>query len=149
MARHVIGPAAEFPPGSQRRVTIAGRGIAVFHVDGVLRALKSTCPHQGADLADGTVVGAISSEGPGCYRYDGTRKFVKCPWHGWEFDLDNGQSWFDPARKRVRAYDVSIAKGSTLLDTGAPPADGERRPGPYVAETIPISVENDYVIVDL
>jgi hypothetical protein len=39
---------------------------------------------------------------------------------------------------------VTVQPGSELA---APRADG-RIPGPYVAETIPVSVEQDYVLVD-
>ena len=52
------------------------------------------------------------------------------------------------------SYDVSVlpgelassppARGSTA---GGRPGDG-RIPGPYVAETMPVSVEQDYVVVD-
>ena len=143
MARHVIGLAASFEPGEQRLVTVGGRRIAVFLVDGEFRALKDTCPHQGASLACGTVVGALSADGPDSIQYDGERRLVKCPWHGWEFDLKTGQSWFDPKRERVRAYPLSVESGDTLL------AASGLQPGPYVAETVEISVEEDYVVIDI
>jgi hypothetical protein len=48
---------------------------------------------------------------------------LRCPWHGWEFDMRNGQSYFDPTRVKVRTYPVVIEDGETLAK------------GPYVAET--------------
>jgi 3-phenylpropionate/trans-cinnamate dioxygenase ferredoxin subunit len=85
----------------------------------------------------------LSATVPGCYQYDRGRTLVRCPWHGWEFDLATGQSWFDPKRERVRSYPVSIEPGRALL---APP---DPRPGPYVAETVRVSVEDDYVVIEL
>ena len=58
------------------------------------------------------------------------------PWHGWEFDIRTGQSWCDPTRVRARPYAVSVQPGTRLVA------------GPYVAETVPVSVENDYVVVE-
>ena len=70
-------------------------------------------------------------------RFDGSKAFLQCPWHGWEYDLRTGQSWFDPARVLVRKYDVSVEPGQEL------------QKGPYVAETYPVSVEQQYVVVEI
>ncbi|MEA3059895.1 MAG: hypothetical protein QOE50_1307, partial [Sphingomonadales bacterium] len=43
----------------------------------------------------------------------------------------------DPKRFRARAYPVNVEPGSAVVK------------GPYVAETLAVSVESDYVVVDL
>ena len=50
-------------------------------------------------------------------RVRGTRsnEIIRCPWHGWEFDLRTGQSWFDPRAVRVRRYDVSVEPGALVV----------------------------------
>ncbi len=143
MAKYVIGPVAALPPGTQQRVTVAGRNVAIWNVGGRFYALRDICPHYGGPLSAGHVVGRISAPRPGCYVYDGGKPLVRCPWHGWEYDLATGQSLFDPVHNRVRAYDVSVEPGSEIS------AATSTQPGPYVAETIPISVEDDYVVVEL
>jgi 3-phenylpropionate/trans-cinnamate dioxygenase ferredoxin subunit len=60
---------------------------------------------------------------------------VRCPWHGWEFDIRTGQSWCEPAKVRARAYPTGIAAGAEVIK------------GPYVAETVPVTVEEQYVVV--
>jgi hypothetical protein len=65
---------------------------------------------------------------------------LRCPWHGWEFDMRNGQSYFDPQRVKVRSYPVVVESGEVL-------AQGLEK-GPYVAETFPVHVEDNYVIVE-
>jgi nitrite reductase/ring-hydroxylating ferredoxin subunit len=142
VAKYVVASVDSFPPGSQRRVDIDGRGVAVFNVDGEFRALRDVCPHQGAELSAGAVVRSVTAELPGCYEVDSNRILVRCPWHGWEFDLATGQSWCDPARQRTRAYPVSVEHGESLVP-------GATVPGPYVAETVTIAVEDDYVVVEL
>ena len=141
MAKHVVGSVGSMPPGTQHRVEVAGRAIAIFNVGGSYRALRDVCPHQGAALSAGTVIGSVEAERAGEYEFCAARR-VRCPWHGWEYDLETGQSSYDPEHDRVRAYEVSVEPGEALLPSG-------RAPGPYVAETVPITVEDDYVIVEV
>ena len=42
-------------------------------------------------------------------------EFLRCPWHGWEFDLATGQSWCDPRRTKVRNFEVKLEVGSELV----------------------------------
>jgi len=134
MARHVVAAVAEIPPGARRRVEIEGRPVAVFNVNGEFFALLDRCPHQGASLCKGKLVGLVESAGPGQYRYSRQGEIIRCPWHGWEYDLRTGKSWCEP--HRVRSFPVAIEPGRTLVE------------GPYVAETFPVRIEDDYVVID-
>jgi nitrite reductase/ring-hydroxylating ferredoxin subunit len=118
--------------------------VAVFNVDGNFFALRDVCPHQGAALSAGQVVHCVQARKPGCYEWDPSTPFLRCPWHGWEYDLRTGQSWSGPSR--VRSFPVSVQSGDVLA--GAMIDGSDRVPGPYVAETIVVSVENDYVVLD-
>ena len=148
MAKYVVGKAKDTPPGKRSIIEVEGISIAIFNVDGSYHALLNRCPHQGAPLGKGVLVGAISSSCPGEYEYDPKHSFVKCVWHGWEFDLKNGKSWFDPDRKRVKPYPVSVEPGAAIADTGTP-STGGRIPGPYIVQTFPVSVEDDYLVVEV
>jgi nitrite reductase/ring-hydroxylating ferredoxin subunit len=103
--------------------------------------LRDVCPHQGAALSDGMVVGEVTAECPGEYMFASGRH-IRCPWHGWEYDLQTGQSSYDPQHDRVRSFDVSVESGADLLPSG-------RVAGPYVAETFTITVEDDYVVLEV
>ena len=142
MKRHVIGRVDELPPGTQRRVELDGRAVAVFNVRGTFYALRDVCPHQGAPLSCGVVISELTARAPGEYELHAERKHVRCPWHGWEYDLATGQSWYDPANDRVRAYEVAVETGAELLTAAG------RAPGPYTAETVQISVDGEYVVVE-
>jgi 3-phenylpropionate/trans-cinnamate dioxygenase ferredoxin subunit len=61
----------------------------------------------------------------------------RCAWHGWEFDMRTGQSWFDPARVKAPTCPVAVEASETLAK------------GPYVAETFPVHVEDSYVVVEV
>ena len=136
MAKHVIAALQEFPAGTRKLVDIKGRPIVVFNVNGEFFALANRCPHQGGSLYHGRLVGLIEASEPGCYRYSRRGEIVRCPWHGWEFDLRTGKSWCEPDRVRARQFPVSIAPGATLVE------------GRYVAETFPVRVEDDYVVLE-
>ena len=129
MARSVVvARADEIGPGERKIVEIGGRSIGVFNIDGAYYALRNRCPHQGGPLCAGFQLGALSSSGPGEYDYNGAGKIIRCPWHGWEFDIKTGRSWFDPERTRVRSYRAEVQAGP-LPDAETYPA---HRDGPYV-----------------
>jgi nitrite reductase/ring-hydroxylating ferredoxin subunit len=135
--KHVVATADEVPPGERKKVHLKGRDIALFNLGGTYYAIGDKCPHEGGSLCAGNRVGlAISSE-PGKYDLVRPGEFVKCPWHGWEFDIRTGQSYCDPAGTRVKKYDSHVESGEDL------------EKGPYVAETFRVSVEARYVVIEL
>ncbi|MDB5569254.1 MAG: ferredoxin [Hyphomicrobiales bacterium] len=135
MAKHVVAPVGELPPGSRKLVEIGARRIVVFNTGGEFFALSDRCPHEGGSLFHGKVMGLVESSEPGEYRYTRAGEMVKCPWHGWEFDLRTGRSQCDP-RLRVRSYATGVVHGCDLAkDVPA-------------AETFPVRVEDDYVVVE-
>jgi 3-phenylpropionate/trans-cinnamate dioxygenase ferredoxin subunit len=147
MAKHIVGTIDEIPVGGRKIVEIAGRSLGVFNVGGEYFALRNRCPHQGGPLCVGQLTGFITSSTPGEYEYSRKGEIVRCPWHGWEFDIRTGQSWFDPAKVRVRRYEVKVEPGTALAEPDAPAPGLER--GPYTAETYPVSIEQHYLVVDL
>ncbi len=139
--KYVVAEVGEIPPGGHKLVTVARREIGVYFVDGEYFALRHRCPHQGGPLCSGRLLRVVESPRPGDYAY-GPRRLLQCPWHGWEFDIRTGQSWFDPLGQRVRRYPVSIEAG----DPGGPAA---LVPGPFRAETYPVTLERSWVVVEI
>ena len=137
MAKHVVAAAAEVIPGDVKIVTVNGREIGLFNVGGAYFALLNRCPHAGASLCHGQVMGLAMSDDPGTYRIDRPGGMIRCPWHGWEYDIRTGQSWCDPQKVRVPRFDVASQAGAEIVK------------GPYIAETFAVTVENDYLVVEL
>jgi 3-phenylpropionate/trans-cinnamate dioxygenase ferredoxin subunit len=115
MATHVVAPAAEIPPGSRRIVEVEGRSIGVFNVGGTFHALRNACPHQGAPLCEGSVQGTALPSRPGEHRWARDGEILRCPWHGWEFDVTTGRSLFEPRATRVKCYEVTVAHDGLVL----------------------------------
>ena len=111
----------ECPPGTCLERVVQGRVVALYNVEGEFYALDGICPHQGGPLGQGCLDGAT----------------VTCPWHGWQFDVRTGHSFCDPEKITLRSYPVEVTEGQRVVQ------------GPYVAETIPVTVEEQYVVVDL
>jgi nitrite reductase/ring-hydroxylating ferredoxin subunit len=150
--RFAVARVSELPDGGRLIVDVGGRSIGVFNVGGRYYALLNRCPHAGGELCRGELLGLLESDFPGEYRHDPNRKLLACPWHGWEFDLETGRSYFDPARTRVAPYTVAVEEGAALagqLDSGSSRLAGDLAEGPYVAETFPICIEDDYLVVTL
>lgn len=142
--RFIVGPAGSLASGTSRSVVLDGRAIAIFKVGARLYALRDVCPHQGAPLSAGLVVSRLNANLPGCYEMDANHPQVRCPRHGWEYDLETGRSWYDPEHDRVRAYSAYAESGAVLVAEGAAAVAGA-----YLAETVPISIEEDYIVVTL
>lgn len=104
----------ELPPGSRRIVELGGRSIGVFNVHGTYYAVRNLCPHQQAPLCEGPVMDTTLPASPGTYAFGLDGQVLRCPWHGWEFDLATGRSLFDPDGCRVRAYPVSLEDAGGL-----------------------------------
>ena len=134
MSRHVVARVADVPPQGALRVEVKGRPIALFNLGGEFFALHDRCPHEGASLCAGRRVGLAVSARPGEYRLERQGEMVRCPWHGWDFDIRTGQGWCDPENTKVRRYAVSVEAGESLV---------------LRAERFPVTVEDDYLVIEM
>ncbi len=137
MSRHVVATVDELPPGSRKLVTVKGRPIAIFNIRGEYFGVFNLCPHQGGSLCDGALFGLVTSDEPGRYEMSRKGEMLRCPWHGWEFDIRTGQSWCDPETIRTKKYAIEVEPGAALAK------------GPYVAETFAVSVDQNYVVLEM
>ena len=116
MTKHALFPQAELAPGEIRRAAVDGIAIVVLRTaDGRLRALRDVCPHQGAMLSKGSLEAAVDGADVGLYELRADRAVLRCPWHGYEFDVDDGRCLADPG-SRVRAYPVSVENGIVTVE---------------------------------
>jgi nitrite reductase/ring-hydroxylating ferredoxin subunit len=77
--------------GTGKTVEEGGEAYAVFRVGERVHVLQDTCPHEGASLGCGVL----------------SRGEVTCPWHGWHFDLEAGQST-DGLPERLKVYETRV-----------------------------------------
>lgn len=87
----------ELPPGGRKLIKLKNIEIALFNIAGTIYAIKNRCPHRSGPLIRGFV--------------DPTGG-VKCPMHGWRFDLRDGSSE-RPATATV--YPTKVENGRLYL----------------------------------
>jgi hypothetical protein len=77
-------------------------------------------PACGGSFFAGKLTGLVESDGPGHYCLKRQGEIIRCPWHGWEFDLRTGRSHCDPRRIRARCYETGVSSADELKATTFP-----------------------------
>ena len=77
---HRVADVDEVSPGRVKTVTAKTHSMALTNIDGELTAMDNRCPHQGGPLGEGSI--EIGNDGE-CW--------LRCPWHGWDFDPKTGR----------------------------------------------------------
>ncbi len=94
-----VADVEDCPPGARLECVADDRIVALFNVDGEVFALDGVCPHQGGPLGKGQLDGAV----------------VTCPWHGWQFDVRDGQHQFNPTIRQP-ALPVRVVDGKIQIN---------------------------------
>lgn len=149
MTRYVVATVDEIPPGERKVVQIAQRSVGVFNVKGKYYAIRNQCPHAGGPMCEGVTSGLVRSDSPGTYDYIMRGEIIRCPWHGWEFEIATGQSWLDPAKTKVRAYPTEVESGESLSHSNPVLLAAGYVPGPYSSEMYEVEIDRDYIVVNL
>jgi 3-phenylpropionate/trans-cinnamate dioxygenase ferredoxin subunit len=84
--------------------------------DGSLSALRDVCPHHAARLSLGVVRPLLETDENWDYALSDRQWTIRCPWHGFEFDVDTGRCPADPEKYRVRSYPVSVENGKIVVE---------------------------------
>ncbi len=113
MAKDIlVGKAAEFKEGGKKIVPNGNSEIGVYLVHGKWYAYQNLCPHQGGPACEGLLMAKVEEIIAEDKTYQGMRfnhdeMHIVCPWHGWEFRIDDGVSCADKKWK-LRKYDVEV-----------------------------------------
>lgn len=111
---HDVASLDELERAGRVVVRIGSREIGVvLGSTGEPRALRNRCPHHGAPLCLGDVIDRLGGPAPGRYATTG-RSVLRCPWHGWEFDLKSG-ACLEESSLRVAVYPSRVEGGRVLV----------------------------------
>jgi len=94
-----VAKVSDIGPGEAKVVQAAGHDVALFNADGKFYAIDNVCKHQGGPLGEGMLQGTE----------------VTCPWHGWTYDVTNGQCTMNPGvsvaclKVKVEGDDVHVS----------------------------------------
>lgn len=88
-----------------RVVSLGGERVAVFRYDGKISALSNVCQHQNGPLGEGRIIN-------GC---------AVCPWHGYEYLPDTGQSP-PPFTEKLPTFRARVERGRVWVHPRPLPA---------------------------
>ncbi len=75
-----VGHTSDLAEGRVKTVTARTTSICLSHFDGQWAAMENHCPHQRGPLGEGSIE-----------RGEGGKCWIRCPWHGWDFDPLTGK----------------------------------------------------------
>lgn len=112
-----VGPVEDFPIDAFRIVTIGRREIGVLRRgDGRVQAVRNLCPHKGAPMCKFKPTGTMIPGAPGTLQWGHEGEILRCPWHGFEFEIETGARPYSDSRMRLRVYPAHIDDGNVILD---------------------------------
>jgi nitrite reductase (NADH) small subunit len=112
-----VGSVDELRRAGCRVVEVDGRAVGVISVGEEFFAVSDRCPHMGASMSAGSLSGTLVAADPHEYVFGKEDRVLRCPWHGWEFDLETGRSLLEPHRNGLRTYRVTQRDGDVVLHT--------------------------------
>ena len=114
--RITVCPASEIAPGQRRIVEDSKSGISlgVFNIVGQFFAVKNVCPHAGAPLCQGSIHATHAPSDVFAFQPDLAGRVLRCPWHGWEFDIVTGKGLYD-RNSRVANYVCEVDENGDIV----------------------------------
>jgi nitrite reductase (NADH) small subunit len=114
---HVVGDVSDFPAGSHQVVTVGGRQIGIFNINGEFYGLPNICPHQTGPLCEGKMTtGTLFARKENDWRFewDYEGEIAACPWHGLEYHVPTGRC-LAFSNIKLRTYEVVVEDGKVKV----------------------------------
>ncbi|WP_224815160.1 thiamine pyrophosphate-binding protein [Hasllibacter sp. MH4015] len=119
-----VGQVADLPEGRVKTVTARTTYLCLSHFDGQFAAMDNHCPHQGGPLGEGTIERGVDDK---CW--------IRCPWHGWDFDPLTGAPPGGHEDTGQKTYPVEVRDGEVFVGL-EPEPEHTRTVTDAIAETM-------------
>jgi nitrite reductase/ring-hydroxylating ferredoxin subunit len=116
--KQIVCDANALEPGEMVSTMLGPVPVVVIRTrSGRLYAMTDKCLHHGGPLSKGALLAGFASDvAPGEYRADRGREVVRCPWHGYEYDVKTGCMVVDSARC-LQVFNVGEEDGHIVVST--------------------------------
>ena len=119
-----VGKVEDLPEGRVKTVSPRNVFICLSHFDGHWAAMDNHCPHQGGPLGEGSIERGVDDK---CW--------IRCPWHGWDFDPLTGAPPGGHEDTGQKTYPVEVRDGEVFVGL-EPEPEHERTVSDTIAETL-------------
>ena len=119
-----VADEGDLPDGRVKSVTARTSFICLSHFDGQYAAMDNHCPHQGGPLGEGSIERGIDDK---CW--------IRCPWHGWDFDPLTGKPPGGHEDSGQDIYPVKVEGGEIFVGL-EPEPEHQRTATDVMAETM-------------
>lgn len=116
MSLHFVATLDELEASTPRLFSVAGRSIGLIRADGAVYAVRNVCPHKRAPICRGTFRGTMLPSDPDSFIFGMEEQVLRCPWHGWEFDLTTGKTLCGDEQKKLTLYPITIKENEIFVD---------------------------------
>ena len=99
-----VGHVDDLPEGRVKTVTARTISMCLSHFDGQWAAMDNRCPHQNGPLGEGSIEKGVDGK---CW--------IRCPWHGWDFDPLTGAPPGGHEDTGQELYPVDIRDGEIFV----------------------------------
>lgn len=119
MSDHVVAEADEVDEGGRLVIELEGREVGIFKLDGELHAYTSWCAHQSGPICEGIIGGTVEATfdrntQTTTRRWTREGHLIRCPWHGWEYDLKSGECLSNPD-VRLPKHDIRVENNQVIV----------------------------------
>ena len=106
---HKVAELDELPERRVKTVTVGTLSLALVHYQGQYSAMDNRCPHQGGPLGEGSIEAGDDGE---CW--------LRCPWHGWDFDPLTGKPPGGHEDSGQELYEVEVRNDGVYVAIAQP-----------------------------
>ena len=119
MSEILVGARDDIPEGGTRIIEIGNLEIGVIRHEDAFYAYRNLCPHQGGPVCEGVRMAGVYDDvdAEGLFhgqKFDQADMHIVCPWHGYEYRLEDGVNVCD-ARIKLRKYEVTERDGNVYI----------------------------------
>lgn len=119
-----VGKATDLPEGRVKTVSARNVYLCLSHFEGQWAAMDNHCPHQGGPLGEGSIEKGVEGK---CW--------IRCPWHGWDFDPLTGAPPGGHEDTGQKTYPVELRDGEVFVGL-EPEPEAARTVSDTIAETL-------------
>jgi len=114
----------DLPEGRVKTISARTVSLCLSHFQGQWAAMDNHCPHQKGPLGEGSIEKGVDDK---CW--------IRCPWHGWDFDPLTGKPPGGHADTGQKLYPLDIRDGEIFVGL-APEPEHTRTITDAMAETM-------------